>query len=54
MVLPTLFVGNELLILATVLMAVEGWFLAHRHGRLQGFVDANQNGVDDRLKKTGA
>jgi len=29
-------------------VAVGGWFLAHRHGRLQGFVDANQNGVDDR------
>jgi len=50
MVLPTLIVGNELLILAIVLMAVGGWFLAHRHGRLQGFVDANQNGVDDRVE----
>jgi hypothetical protein len=53
MVLPTLIVGNELLILAIVLMAVGGWFLAHRHGRLQGFVDANKNGIDDRLEKTG-
>jgi hypothetical protein len=26
------------------------WFLAHRHGRLQDFVDANKNGVDDRLE----
>ena len=50
MVLPTLIVGNELLILAIVLMAVGGWFLAHRHGRLQGFVDANKNGIDDRLE----
>ena len=32
---------------------VGGWFLAHRHGRLQGFVDANQNGVDDRLEGPG-
>jgi hypothetical protein len=51
MVLPTLVVGNELLILAGVGVAVGLWFLAHRHGRLQGFVDANRNGVDDRLEK---
>ena len=50
MVLPTLIVGNELLILGGVGVAVGGWFLAHRHGRLQGFVDANKNGVDDRLE----
>ena len=48
MVLPTLIVGNELLILAGVATAVGLWFLAHRHGRLQGFVDANKNGIDDR------
>jgi hypothetical protein len=51
MVLPTLVVGNELLILTGVGVAVGLWFLAHRHGRLQGFVDANRNGVDDRLEK---
>lgn len=51
MILPTLVVGNELLILGGVGMAVGGWFLAHRHGRLQGFVDANKNGMDDRLEK---
>jgi hypothetical protein len=44
-------VGNELLILAGVAAAVGLWFLAHRHGRLQGFVDANRNGVDDRLER---
>jgi len=49
MVLPTLVVGNELLILAGVATAVGLWFLAHRHGRLQGFVDANKNGLDDRV-----
>ena len=43
-------VGNELLILGGVALAVGGWFLAHRHGRLQGFVDANKDGVDDRLE----
>jgi hypothetical protein len=50
MVLPTLVVGNELLILAGGAAAVGLWFLAHRHGRLQGFVDANKNGIDDRLE----
>ena len=50
MVLPTLVVGNELLILGGVAVAVGGWFLAHRHGQLKGFVDANKNGVDDRAE----
>ena len=50
MVLPTLIVGNELLILGVVGVAVGGWFFAHRHGKLQGFVDANKNGIDDRLE----
>ena len=50
MILPTLIVGNELLILGGVTVAVGGWFLAHRHGRLRGFVDANKNGVDDRTE----
>jgi hypothetical protein len=48
MVLPTLIVGNEILILGGVGVAVGGWFLAHRHGKLQGFVDANKDGIDDR------
>ncbi|MGC3956624.1 MAG: hypothetical protein QM813_01210 [Verrucomicrobiota bacterium] len=51
-VLPTLIVGNELLILAGVGVGVGGWFLAHRHGRLQGMVDANKNGIDDSLEVT--
>jgi hypothetical protein len=51
MVLPTLIVGNELLIIGGVAAAVGGWFLAHRHGKLQGIVDANKNGVDDRLEE---
>lgn len=37
-VLPTLIVGNELLILGGVIVAVCGWFLAHRHGELRGKV----------------
>jgi hypothetical protein len=38
MVLPTLVVGNELLILGGVGLAVGVWFLAHRHGQLRGTV----------------
>ena len=53
MVLPSLVVGNELLILGGVAVLVGGWFLAHRYGRLRGFVDANKNGVDDREEMVG-
>jgi hypothetical protein len=38
MVLPTLIVGNELLILAGVAITVGAWFLAHRHGQLRGLL----------------
>jgi hypothetical protein len=41
MVLPSLVVGNELLILGGVALAVGGWFLAHRHGQLSGIVAAS-------------
>jgi hypothetical protein len=41
MVLPSLIVGNELLILGGVVLAVGGWFLAHRHGQLRGMVAAS-------------
>ena len=41
MVLPSLIVGNELLILGGVGVAVGGWFLAHRHGQLRGVVAAS-------------
>jgi hypothetical protein len=40
MVLPSMVVGNELLILGVVGIAVGGWFLAHRHGQLRGQVAA--------------
>ena len=43
MVLPTLVVGNELLILLGVGAAVGVWFFAHRHGQLRGLVDAVKN-----------
>jgi hypothetical protein len=41
MVLPSLIVGNELLILGGVAVGVGGWFLAHRHGQLRGLVAAS-------------
>jgi hypothetical protein len=41
MVLPTMVVGNELLILGVVALVVGGWFLAHRHGTLRGVVAAS-------------
>jgi hypothetical protein len=42
MILPSLVVGHELLILGGVAVAVGAWFLAHRHGRLQGLVDSHK------------
>ena len=42
MVLPSLIVGNELLILGGVAVAVGGWFLAHRHGQLRGAVEMSR------------
>jgi hypothetical protein len=41
MVLPSLVVGNELLILGGVGVGVGAWFLAHRHGQLRGMVGAS-------------
>ncbi len=40
-VLPSLLVGNELLILGGVAAVVGAWFLAHRHGQLRGLVKGN-------------
>jgi hypothetical protein len=45
MVLPSLIVGNELLILGGVVVAVGGWFLAHRHGQLRGLAAATANAL---------
>ncbi|MDB6058058.1 MAG: hypothetical protein JWO95_1902 [Verrucomicrobiales bacterium] len=42
MILPSLVVGNELLILGAVALAVGGWFFAHRHGELRGVVNAQR------------
>ena len=49
MVLPTLVVGNELLILGGVAISVALWFLAHRHGRLRGLVDAVKSAKTQEL-----
>ena len=49
-VLPTVIVGNEILIMGGVAAAVGLWFLAHRHGQLRGLVDANKTRMDDRLE----
>ena len=51
MVLPSLIVGNELLILGGVVLAVGIWFLAHRHGQLRGLVDANGSGTGQEAAK---
>ena len=48
MVLPSLVVGNELLILGGVAVAVGGWFLAHRHGQLRGIVAASSGALGGR------
>ena len=42
MVLPSMIVGNELLILGIVLGVVAVWFFAYRHGNLRGLVAAAQ------------
>ena len=39
-VLPTMVVGNELLILGGVGLGVGAWFLAHRHGQLKGSLES--------------
>jgi hypothetical protein len=46
MILPTLIVGNELLILGAVAVVVGCWFLAHRHGHLHGLVSAQSSPPD--------
>ena len=48
MVLPSMVVGNELLIIGVVGIAVGGWFLAHRHGQLRGQVAAGSNAPGGR------
>jgi len=47
-VLPTLIVGNELVILGAAIGAAVLYWFSHRHGKLQGIVDANKDGIDDR------
>lgn len=49
--LPTVIVGNELLIMGVGLGAVALYWFSHRHGKLRGLVDANKDGIDDRKQK---
>lgn len=49
--LPTIIVGNELLIMGVGIGAVVLYWFANRYGRLRGFVDANKDGIDDRKQK---
>jgi hypothetical protein len=42
-ILPTLIVGNELLILGGVVLTVGAWFLAHRHGHLRGLLSSSSS-----------
>ena len=51
MILPSLIVGNELLILAGVGAAVCLWFFAHRHRQLLGLVEATKATVDEPATK---
>jgi len=46
MILPSLVVGNELLILGGVGAAVGVWFVAHRHGQLRGLLNAANAGEE--------
>ncbi len=48
---PVVIVGNEGILIAAGIGLPAVWFFVHRHGRLQGLVDANKNGIDDRLEK---
>lgn len=57
-VLPTLIVGNEILILAGCGGAAAFYFFAIRHGHARGearvlreMIDLNKNGIDDREEK---
>jgi hypothetical protein len=49
-ILPTVIVGNEILIMSGVAAAVGLWFLAHRHGQLRGVVDAAEKSANIESK----
>jgi hypothetical protein len=51
MVLPSLIVGNELLILGGVALAVGGWFLAHRHGELRGIAGQHTGSASSDIER---
>jgi hypothetical protein len=47
---PMVIVGHEGLMIGGGLVLILIVFFMHRHGRLQGIVDANRNGIDDRTE----
>jgi hypothetical protein len=51
-ILPTLVVGHELLILGGIVLAVGGWFLAHRHGHARGQLAAAEKRTATLAGKT--
>ena len=51
MILPSMIVGNELLILGTVLGVVAVWFFAYRHGNLRGLVASAKDMADTPTTK---
>ena len=51
MVLPTMVVGNELLILGVVAVTASSWFLAHRHGHLRAMVAASSGAASGKAKE---
>lgn len=49
LILPTLIVGNELLILGGVVLSAGAWFLAHRHGELRGLLATQAGNANANL-----
>jgi hypothetical protein len=48
--LPMVIVGNEVILLVAGIGIPTVWFFVHKHGKLQGLVDANKDGIDDRVQ----
>lgn len=52
--LPSLVVGNELLIFGGVALAIGVWFIAHRHGQLRGLIAASDKTGFERARKSAS
>lgn len=51
--LPLIIVANPRLFAVAAVAGIAApaiYFFVHRHGRMQGFIDANKDGVDDRAQ----